>query len=401
MPPHHAVQFRAVRNEAGLSTAETAELLGVGDETIHRYETGESRAPPVALVWLRALASPRMPTPTNSPLYEAPSERGRAENGKAKKSLKIVSLFSGAGGLDLGLIQAGHRIVWANDIDTDAVATYQRNIGKHIALGDISKIPSNDIPSCDVVVGGFPCQGFSQANMLRTPSDDRNRLYIEFLRVVKDKRPRYFLAENVRGILSLDNGRAIKKIESDFAKAGYRVRTQLFNTADHGIPQTRWRVIIAGTRSDLPNLCDFQFPAPSHGKSKITGLKLWVTIQDALKKIPEPNERNNLPNHIFSQYKVTNRNFTGHRRTDPNKPSPTILARGNGKGGVCAIQHPSNHRRMSIREQATVQTFPLTFEFIGRMNSCYRQVGNAVPVLFGRKLGEQLIISAASKKADI
>ena len=104
----------------------------------------------------------------------------------------------------------------------------------------------------------------------------------------------------------------------------------------------------------------------------------------------KPDEPHNLPNHICSQYKVTNRNFTGHRTTDPEMPSPTILARGNAKGGVCAIQHPRNHRRMSIREQAIVQTFPLGFEFIGRMNSCYRQVGNAVPVTFGRALGERL-----------
>ena len=105
------------------------------------------------------------------------------------------------------------------------------------------------------------------------------------------------------------------------------------------------------------------------------------------------------PNHICSQYKVTNRNFTGHRATNPNKPSPTILARGNGGGGVCALQHPKNHRRMSIREQATIQTFPLDFEFTGSMNSCYRQVGNAVPVLFAQHLGETLGKAARLRKA--
>ncbi len=95
---------------------------------------------------------------------------------------------------------------------------------------------------------------------------------------------------------------------------------------------------------------------------------------------------------------MTNRNFTGHRRTDPDKPSPTILARGNGKGGVCAIQHPENHRRMSIREQAAIQTFPDGFDFSGRLNSAYRQVGNAVPVLFGRHLGKQLALSLTMKE---
>lgn len=315
--------------------------------------------------------------------------------------MKIVSLFSGAGGLDLGLVQAGHDIIWANDFDADAVATYRANIGPEIELGDICGIPSSAIPDCDVVVGGFPCQGFSQANMLRFAEDERNRLYLEFLRIVRDKQPLYFLAENVRGILSLAGGQAIQKIESDFAAAGYRVSKKLFNVADYGVPQMRKRVIIAGTRADLPERLDYEFPQPTHAdpaKIKKLGLKPWMTIAEALAHIPEPSDKHDLKNHVFSLYKVTNRNFTGHRRTDPDKPSPTILARGNGKGGVCAIQHPQNHRRMSIREQAAIQTFPDSFDFTGRLNSAYRQVGNAVPVLFGRHLGEQLALSIALKE---
>ena len=130
---------------------------------------------------------------------------------------------------------------------------------------------------------------------------------------------------------------------------------------------------------------DFQFPDPTHDKAT------WISIGEALKGIPEPNEACSKDmNHIYSKYKVTDRNFTGHRKTDPNKPSPTILARGNGKGGVCAIQHPQNHRRMSVRESAIIQTFPSNFEFIGSMSSMYRQVGNAVPVLFSEHLGRKL-----------
>jgi DNA (cytosine-5)-methyltransferase 1 len=311
-----------------------------------------------------------------------------------KKKFSVVSLFSGAGGLDLGLVQAGHKIIWANDFDFDAVETYKKNIGSHIIYGDISDISSQDIPKADVVIGGFPCQGFSQANLLRFEKDSRNRLYLEFLRIIRDNQPKYFLAENVRGILSLAEGKAIKKIESDFSSAGYRVSKQLFNVADYGVPQTRQRVIIAGTRQDMSLNQDFSFPLPTHNriikKNSGNNLKPWVTISQALLDFPEPDDSHSLINHICSKYKVTNRNFTGHRRTDPDKPSPTILARGNGKGGVCAIQHPRNHRRMSIREQAVIQTFPVGFEFIGKMNSCYRQVGNAVPVLFGKFLGEQL-----------
>lgn len=315
--------------------------------------------------------------------------------------MKVVSLFSGAGGLDLGLIQAGHDVIWANDFDPDAVSTYRANIGPEAVLGDICDVPSSAIPNCDVVVGGFPCQGFSQANMLRFAEDERNRLYLEFLRIVRDKQPSYFLAENVRGILSLAGGKAIEKIESDFAAAGYRVAKKLFNVADYGVPQMRKRVIIAGTRSDLPTHLDYQFPDPTHAdpvKASKLGLKPWVTIAQALAHIPEPSAVHDFKNHVYSLYKVTNRNFTGHRRTDPEKPSPTILARGNGKGGVCAIQHPQNHRRMSIREQAAIQTFPDGFEFAGKLNSAYRQVGNAVPVMFGRCLGKQLPLSIALKE---
>jgi DNA (cytosine-5)-methyltransferase 1 len=299
--------------------------------------------------------------------------------------MKIVSLFSGAGGLDLGLIKAGHEIIWANDFDADSCETYRANIGDHIICSDIAKIKIGEIPDCDVVVGGFPCQGFSLANMLRATDDERNKLYRQFYRIIKGKKPDYFLAENVRGILSLDNGNVIKKIVKDFSDAGYRVKYKPFNTADFGVPQSRVRVIIAGTRKDLPEDLDFQFPEPTHDKTN------WVSISKALKGIPEPEDpKSKLKNHVYSKYKITNRNFTGHRQTDPNKPSPTILARGNGKGGVCAIQHPENHRRMSVRESALVQTFPIDFEFIGSMGSMYRQVGNAVPVLFGQQLGNKL-----------
>lgn len=305
--------------------------------------------------------------------------------------MKIVSLFSGAGGLDLGLIQEGHKIIWANDIDPDAVKTYEHNIGNHIHLADIGELDDSALPKAEVVVGGFPCQGFSLANRKRSGEDSRNKLYLQFLRVVKTTRPYYFIAENVRGILSLDNGEAIKQILEDFSGAGYRVKYSVFNAADFGVPQSRMRVIIAGTRSDLDGKCDFEFPEKTHSKKLEDGKNIWVSIREGLQGIPDPEVNPNaMPNQIYSKYKITNRNFTGHRRTDPDKPSPTILARGNGGGGVCAIQHPENHRRMSVRESAAVQSFPHDFEFFGSMNSQYRQVGNAVPVKFGAAIGKSL-----------
>ncbi len=235
-----------------------------------------------------------------------------------------------------------------------------------------------------MVIGGFPCQGFSLANLYRQPEDSRNVLYKHFHTIVKQKQPKYFLAENVRGILSLGKGEVIKQIVHDFKDAGYRVKYHLFNTAEYGVPQTRKRVIIAGTRKDLNISADYLFPEPTHSKSD------WISVGAALSQIKDPEEVDSFLNHVYSKYKVTNRNFTGHRKTDPDKPSPTILARGNGKGGVCAIQHPKNHRRMSVRESAIIQSFPLNFEFVGSMTSMYRQIGNAVPVKFAEYLGKEL-----------
>ena len=117
--------------------------------------------------------------------------------------MRVVSLFSGAGGLDFGFIKAGHQILWANDLYRDAVETYQKNIGNHIVCEDISKISTSDIPDCDIVIGGFPCQGFSVANTKRHVDDERNVLYKQLLRVIRDKNPKFFLAENVKGILSI------------------------------------------------------------------------------------------------------------------------------------------------------------------------------------------------------
>lgn len=316
--------------------------------------------------------------------------------------MKIVSLFCGAGGLDLGLIEAGHEIVWANDFDPDAVETYRLNIGTHVIQGDISAVDSRRIPNCDVIVGGFPCQGFSMANLRRNRRDERNRLYLEFKRIVADKRPRYFLAENVRGILSLAGGLVIKKILRDFEECGYRVKYAVLNAADFGVPQTRVRVVIAGTRRDLPEREEFHFPLPSHSRfASSLGSKPWRSIACGLEGIPDPDLFPfDVPNQEYSLYKVTNRNFTGHRRTDPNKPSPTILARGNGGGGVCALQHPSGKRRLSVRESAAIQTFPIWFYFAGAMNSAYRQVGNAVPVELAKALGVALTEAEQRRATD-
>lgn len=303
--------------------------------------------------------------------------------------MEIVSLFSGAGGLDLGLVQSGHEIIWAIDIDKDAVTTYKYNIGNHIHLDDITKMDMNTLPDCDVIVGGFPCQGFSIANLKRTINDERNLLYRSFYQAIKIKQPRFFIAENVKGILSLGKGSVVSQIIEDFRQAGYCISVNLVNMADYGVPQTRQRVIFLGQRNDISDDMLLTVPPKTHSKDGKV-LPKWITIYEAISHFPEPDEPNNFPNHVCSTYKVVTRNFTGHRVTDPSKPSPTILARGNGGGGVVAIPHYNGNRRLTIRESASIQTFPDDFIFYGAMNSCYRQIGNAVPVRFAKLLGEIL-----------
>ena len=188
-----------------------------------------------------------------------------------------ISLFSGCGGMDLGFKNAGFNIIWANDFYKDAVNTYKKNIGNHIVLGDITNIPSNEIPdNPDVLLGGFPCQGFSIANTNRDPNDDRNFLYKEMVRIIKDKKPKFFVGENVKGILSIDDGKFIKKIIRDFTSLGYKIEYRLLNTVNYGVPQTRERVIIMGNRIDADNI----FPKKTYGFKN--GLKKPATTEETI-----------------------------------------------------------------------------------------------------------------------
>lgn len=292
--------------------------------------------------------------------------------------MNVVSLFSGAGGLDLGFIKAGHKIIWANDIYSDAVATYRRNIGNHIVEKDIKEVLSADIPDSDIVIGGFPCQGFSVANVKRDSKDERNSLYKELLRVIRDKQPKFFLAENVKGILSLNKGKTFETILNDFSSLNYTVQYKVLNSADYGVPQVRERVIIVGVRNDID--FTFHYPEPTNSKDNSNNKPKWVTVVDAIGNLPDPDEPNSLFNHIYSKYKLNFNGYIGHRPIDPNKPAPTVTARGDSKGGVVILPHPNGQRRMTCRELAVIQSFPIDFEFMGKSSSIYRQIGNAVPV---------------------
>ena len=213
-----------------------------------------------------------------------------------KKPLKIISLFAGAGGMDLGFKNAGFDIMWANDFDPDSVKTYKRNFGDHIVLGDIEKIRTNNMPdNPDVVIGGFPCQGFSIANLGRSVDDSRNKLYKQMLRVIRVKKPKYFVAENVAGILTLGKGAVIQKIIKDFKSIGYKVDYKLLNAADYGVPQARRRVFIIGNRLDLDNPYPKQsHQTPSTKKTLFSDLhEKHITTKDAigfLSKAPLTNK---------------------------------------------------------------------------------------------------------------
>ena len=203
--------------------------------------------------------------------------------------MKVISLFSGCGGLDLGFKKAGFDIVWANDFDKDAVNTYKHNIGKEVVLGDITQIDSCNIPDdIDVVLGGFPCQGFSVANTKRSMRDERNFLYKELLRVIKDKQPKFFVGENVKGLISMQRGEVIKAIVNDFKEIGYNVDYKVLKASEYGVPQHRERVIIIGNKIGVDNI----FPVATHG-SKDRGLKPYVSTKKAISHLADIRVRDN------------------------------------------------------------------------------------------------------------
>ena len=283
--------------------------------------------------------------------------------------------------MDLGFIKAGHKIVWANDFDKYAVETYKYNIDKNIVYEDIKNISIKNIPDGDIVIGGFPCQGFSIANINRNERDERNFLYLELLRVIEGKKPLYFLAENVPGIISLGKGKILNLILKDMERLGYKVKYKILNAADYGVPQLRKRVIFLGIRNDLDIYINY--PKPMYFENKEP---YWRTVRDAIGDLPlEPTQI--IPNHIGTKHKVVLNNYIGNRPTQWDKPSPTILGRGGGTGGPVIIPHPNLHRRMTVRETARIQTFPDEFIFQGSMSAQYRQIGNAVPVLMAYYLG--------------
>lgn len=306
--------------------------------------------------------------------------------------IRIVSMFAGCGGLDYAFHKQNskYEMVYVNDFDKDSCNTYEKNYKFKPICEDITKI--DNIPDCDLLTGGFPCQGFSVANKYRNEEDNRNKLYLELVRLLKLKKPKYFIFENVKGILSLggydstedkknNKGKIFKMIISDLEKCGYLVKTKLFKLKWYDIPQNRERVIFIGIRNDIKNNINFEWPIE---KQEIT-----KTLKDAIGDLSI--EYDNELQHIGTKHKVKVTGYIGNRNLDWNKISPTITGRGGGTGGPVINIHPSGERRMTVREYARIQTFPDEFKFSGSISSMYRQIGNAVPPKFSFIISNLLI----------
>lgn len=322
---------------------------------------------------------------------------------------KIVSIFSGCGGLDLGFHLEGYETVWANDFSEWACASFRNYFGDVIIQEDITKIdPFTDtsIPECDIVLGGFPCQDFSV--IWKQPGLDGKRggLYRHFLDFVAAKKPKVFVAENVKGLLSANKNKAIETIIRDFESIHpeYVVKPHLYNFADYGVPQYRERLLIVGIRVDTG--FDFKHPLPTHGEGQANP---YVTAGKALEgalDVKFNNEKINCADKTIRMLKKISEggNFTDIPKDDPlyvkgmishvyrrihrNEPAKTIIAAGGG--GTWGYHYP-DPRPLTNRERARLQSFPDDFEFKGNKTEVRRQIGNAVPPEGVRLLARRLL----------
>lgn len=316
----------------------------------------------------------------------------------ANKIFTVVSLFSGCGGLDLGL-EGGFgyldkkykknpfHVIWANDNNEKATKTQILNFpNTEVVHRDITKVLDDeiDIPYADVVVGGFPCQDFSLAGKRKGLSVQRGQLYLSMAKVIEKVKPKLFLAENVKGLLSWEGGLGIRTMVSDFEKLGYHVEYKLHNTANFGVPQTRQRVIIIGIRKDVGG--GVIWPDETHAEDpQDRKLKPWVTIKEAIGDLENDKQHACLPNPGYSKAKLFP-GTQGNTTTKANRPSPTMRAEHHGNIEF----HYKLPRRLSAREAARVQSFPDDFVFVSSTTDAYRQVGNAVAPVFGWHLAQAL-----------
>lgn len=316
------------------------------------------------------------------------------------RTFKVVSLFCGAGGIDMGFSRAGFKTIWANDIDKAACATFKRwNRDAQVVIGDVTRIEAETIPRADVILGGFPCQGFSVGGK-RDPSDPRNKLYKQYVRIVDDLQPLAFIGENVKGLLKMDGGAIYKRIVEDFASCGYKIFCELLDAVDYGVPQNRKRVIIVGFRNDL-NVSTFDFPEPEKERR---------TLADAIGglQISDPRDRGRFYvrrrdnsrlscmkrawNHPSLTITATELGIPVH----PDSPDAQVIESTytNRRGEVLPTRRwvfdLERARKLSWQECAAIQTFPIGMEFEGCLADKFKQIGNAVPPLLAEKIAAQV-----------
>lgn len=314
--------------------------------------------------------------------------------------LKIVSLFSGAGGFDLGFEKAGFQTIYANEYDKTLWKTFEHNFPKTtLDKRDIRYINPKDIPDCLGIIGGPPCQSWSEAGALRGINDSRGKLFYDYINIIKEKKPLFFIAENVSGILHDRNKQAFLDIINNFKTIGYYVKYQLLNAKYHHVPQDRKRVFIVG----FQNNTEFKFP--------IENLDM-PTLKDAIfdiKDTAKPFQKNTPDNFNHEYYTAGFSSIFMSRNRVRNweEQSFTIQA-----GGRHAPIHPMApkmefieqnkrifkkgfehlYRRLSVRECARIQTFPDDFNFFyDNILDGYKMVGNAVPVNLAYNIAKQVI----------
>lgn len=321
----------------------------------------------------------------------------------------VVSIFSGCGGLDLGFHMEGYNTVWANDFAQWAVKSFARNFGDVIHYADITQInPYTDatIPDCDLVLGGFPCQDFSIIWKQPGLNGKRGGLFRHFAEFVDAKKPKAFVAENVKGLLTANEGKAIDTIIKDFEsiEPGYVVKPHLYNFAEYGVPQFRERVLFVGVRIDTG--FDFVHPLPTHGpvaeKPYFTAGEALEGVENVpynneligckektrkmLELIPEGGNFTDIPKD--SPYYVKGMISHVYRRINRSEPAKTIIAAGGG--GTWGYHYPEP-RPLTNRERARLQSFPDDFIFEGSTTEVRRQIGNAVPPVGVRAVAKRLL----------
>ncbi len=330
--------------------------------------------------------------------------------------MKVISLFSGCGGLDLGFKKHGFNIVFANDFDKNVWDTYEKNHGTFIDKRAIQNIPLDEIPDADGIIGGPPCQSWSVAGLMSGINDERGRIFYEYIRILKDKQPLFFVAENVPGIVSTPHINEFNKIINKLENIGYNVNYQSIDARDYGVPQERKRVIIVGYLDKLNK--KFQFPPQTHKKEQNkrlnnTKIKKWVTLKEAIGDLDgfacpafrntQANELLPIQNHEYRNGGFSYIYMSRNRRRTWDEQSFTIQAAGRQiplhpssskmvKIGKDKFQFTEElNRRFTVRECARIQTFPDDFIFYySNLDNGYKMIGNAVPIKLAEAIAKQI-----------